>query len=111
MVVSAVVLYPNEEGKKFDMDYYLATHMPLVAKHWGPMGLKSWEIVKFDAGLGGSAPAQSVQALLYWESVDSIRKALDSDATKVVFGDVPNFTDISPSFMMGNIMGKEVLSS
>ena len=35
------VLYPAKEGAKFDLDYYLATHMPLVSKHWSGLGLKS----------------------------------------------------------------------
>jgi hypothetical protein len=29
------ILYLNGEGKKFDMDYYASTHMPLVARLLG----------------------------------------------------------------------------
>lgn len=35
------VVYPAKEGAKFDMDYYLKSHMPLVEKTWKSYGLKS----------------------------------------------------------------------
>lgn len=38
------VLYPRKA--KFDMDYYLATHMPLVTKHWTQHGLKKYTVTQ-----------------------------------------------------------------
>ena len=29
-MIKVSVFYPNEEGKKFDMDYYLNSHIPMV---------------------------------------------------------------------------------
>jgi hypothetical protein len=29
------VFYPNEEGKKFDMDYYLNSHIPMIQEKLG----------------------------------------------------------------------------
>jgi len=29
-MIKVSVLYPNEKGKKFDMDYYGTKHLPLV---------------------------------------------------------------------------------
>ncbi len=29
-MIKVTVLYPNEEGKKFDLDYYLNKHLPMV---------------------------------------------------------------------------------
>jgi hypothetical protein len=29
-MIKVSVFYANEEGKKFDMDYYLNSHIPLV---------------------------------------------------------------------------------
>ena len=42
------VSYPRVEGAKFDMDFYLNTHMKLVEKHWGPCGMKDWTVVQFE---------------------------------------------------------------
>jgi hypothetical protein len=34
-MIKVSVLYPNSEGCKFDMAYYLATHMPMVRDKLG----------------------------------------------------------------------------
>jgi hypothetical protein len=30
-IIKMTILYPNGEGKKFDMDYYSTKHMPMIA--------------------------------------------------------------------------------
>lgn len=42
------VSYKRVEGMTFDMDYYEKVHMPACEKHWGPQGLESWTVVKFE---------------------------------------------------------------
>ena len=34
-MIKLSVFYPNDEGKKFDKDYYINTHMPLTIKLQG----------------------------------------------------------------------------
>jgi hypothetical protein len=46
------ILYPNGEGKTFDMDYYEKKHMPMVAGFIGK-NLKFYEI---DKGIAGRTP-------------------------------------------------------
>ncbi|CAD0099736.1 unnamed protein product [Aureobasidium mustum] len=95
---SSSVIYPK--GTKFNMDYYLSTHMPLVQKNWGSYGLKKWTVVQM--------PEDSeycVQAILEWESEDSSKKALASETASTVFGDVKNFSDKQPTFLDGNVVG------
>ncbi len=33
------IFYPNEEGKKFDMDYYINSHIPMVMEKLGGAGV------------------------------------------------------------------------
>jgi hypothetical protein len=42
MSVVSIVLYANEDNIKFDMNYYLKKHMPMVLEIWGPFGLIDW---------------------------------------------------------------------
>jgi len=104
MPSSALVIYPAESDAKFDMPYYLKTHMPLVSKHWSEFGLQEWEVVQLGPGPDGSKP-YSVVARLTWDSLDGLRKALGSESAKTVFGDVENFSNKSPVFLMGDIVG------
>ena len=83
-----------------DMSYYMSTHMPLVAKHWTPLGLKSWKVLQF--------PPESpycVQATLEWGSMDDFKAAAGHESAKEVMGDIKNFSDKEPVLMSGEVVG------
>lgn len=81
------VLYANEEGSAFDMNYYLSTHMPLCGKIWGPHGLQSWQVIQFITHADGSAPPYKVQAILYRDNLESLNNILRGKS-KPIFDDV-----------------------
>lgn len=98
MPATVTVVYP--QGAKFDMDYYLKTHMPLVQKRWSSYGLQSWKVLKF-----GDDTPYCVQATLEFDSMDSFQKAASGEEAKEVLGDIPNFSDKEPAIMPGEIVG------
>ncbi|KIY02323.1 uncharacterized protein Z520_02461 [Fonsecaea multimorphosa CBS 102226] len=104
MTVNATVLYPTEADATFDLDYYLKTHMPLVSKNWSKYGLKSWQVIQYQTAPDGSKP-YNIGALLTWESADGLKNALAGEEAATVFGDVPNFSNKSPIFIAGDIVG------
>lgn len=104
MSVKVTVLYENKEGSKFDMDYYLKTHMPLVSKSWEQYGLKGWEVMEFKPSPDGTVPPYQVQATLIWDSQEDFKKGLESPETPTVLGDVANFTDLQPILMGGPVL-------
>ncbi len=84
------VMYPA--GGRFDMDYYLGHHMPLVRERWSSFGLHEARVVRgVSTPDGGEAPYQ-VMALLTWESADAFQKAAAAHGAEI-FGDIPKFTD------------------
>lgn len=110
MTFTAVVVYPNELDTTFDTDYYLQTHMPLVAKHWGPIGLKSWNVVKYDRDLAGTSPKYLIAANLVWESEEAVKAAVSGETAPIIFGDIPNFTNKQPVTLAGSTIGKQEIS-
>ena len=70
------VLYPRTEGGKFDMEYFLRQHLPLVDKAWGAALIKK----EIDAGLSGPGPGTPptyvAAAHLYFDSIESFQAAL-----------------------------------
>ena len=74
------VLYPNAEGKHFDVDYYRDSHMVLVKKLLKPYGLLGTGIEK---GLAGIDPNQPVPFLcigsMVYSSVEDFQKAFEGD--------------------------------
>lgn len=106
MTSTASVLYPRQADAKFDMDYYLKTHMPLVEKHWKPLGLEKWQVVDFEAtDAAGDASPYVVGCYLTWTSKASQEAAAPSPGTAEIMGDIPNFTNIKPILVSGAITG------
>lgn len=95
------VMYPT--GPKFDADYYLKTHMPLVKDRWGPHGLKSAQVLRGAAKPDGSAPDYQMIALLTFGSLDDF-KAAGKAHGREVFADIANFTDADAVVQINDIL-------
>lgn len=100
-MATVTVLYPAKEGATFDMDYYKAKHMPLVAKRWGPFGLKDFQVTD----LRSAAQPYTVQATLHWDTVDGFAKAAAEHGPEIM-GDVTNFSSEQPVIVQGPIVQK-----
>ncbi len=72
-MIAVTVLYRNTDALKFNMDYYLNTHMPLVGKLLGT----ALQGVQVQHGLSGAAPGSKPEFLvitqLKFSSVESSR--------------------------------------
>ena len=51
-MIKVSVLYPNTAGCKFDMNYYLNQHMPMVQQKLGP----ACKRMAVEEGIAGGAP-------------------------------------------------------
>src|ERR1700720_4672527 len=51
-LIKVSLLYPNTEGCKFDMNYYLNQHMPMVQQKLGP----ACKRMAVEEGIAGGAP-------------------------------------------------------
>ena len=104
MTVTVTVMYPNTSGSKFDMDYYLGTHMDLVGKRWGDKMISA-RAVKGVASGDPDAPAPyQVMAILEVESAEAFGQMVDEHGAEIM-GDIPNFTDVSPVLQISENLG------
>jgi uncharacterized protein (TIGR02118 family) len=103
MVYVVNVGYPSTPGARFDNDYYIKKHMPLVAQKWEEYGLKSWNVTEFNPH---EAP-YVIQASLTFKDKKSFEEA--SANGKEVFGDIENFTDLKPTLYHGHEIGAQKL--
>ena len=96
------ILYPNGEGKTFDMDYYENKHMPMVAGFLGK-NLKFYEI---DRGIAGRTPNDKVPYLavgyFYIKDVAEYNKAIGQNRD-VVVSDFKNYTNIQPVIQISEV--------
>ena len=92
-MITMYVTYPGDAGTRFDRDYYVRYHVPLVMACWGPLGLEScgafWPA---DADAGTIAIAECK-----FRDEASVRAALASSDTPRVMADIVRFTDAIPA--------------
>lgn len=104
MTITVTVKYPNTPGSKFDMDYYLGSHMDLVQELWGPK-LLSVRAVKGLATPDPDTPAPyQVMAILELDSVEDLQGLIETHGAAVM-GDIPNFTDVAPVVQISENLG------
>ena len=100
-MIKVTVMYPNEEGKKFDMDYYVNKHIPMVAVLLTPGGLIRCEVEKGISGTDPNSPPMHVAVgCLYFSAVEEVHAAFSTHG-RAIMGDIPNYTDITPQFLIG----------
>jgi uncharacterized protein (TIGR02118 family) len=102
-MISVVVLYPNKVGSKFDLDYYVHRHLPLVRNRLEPMGMRSMAYT-VECAMDRLAPSQAyrLSAELRFDDMNSARRALQAHGPETQ-ADIPNFTDVTPVILIGEV--------
>jgi len=101
-MVKVTILYPNGDGKTFDMDYYSEKHMPMVANLLGD----SLKLLAIDKGISGRTPDEPMPYLaigyLYFDKLSAYQKSFGPNAEKIV-GDIPNYTNTQPILQISEV--------
>lgn len=102
-MIKVSVLYPNTEGKKFDVDYYTNKHVQLVMESLGD-SLKGATI---ESGLSGGKPGSPapyiIMANMYFDTLEDFQNSFGPNTDKIM-GDLPNFTDIEPTLQISEVL-------
>ena len=104
-MIKISILYPNDKGSRFDLRYYVETHMPrsieLLSAHPGFKG------VSVEHGLGGAMPGTNAAYIamchFQFDSIESFMAAFTPHATELQ-GDMPNYTDIEPVIQFNEVL-------
>lgn len=96
------VFYPNSAGVKFDMNYYVSKHLPMVQKKLGPV-LKG---VAAEQGIAGGTPGTPATYVavghLLFDSVEAFQSAFAPHA-EAIMADVPNYTNVQPTIQISEV--------
>lgn len=103
-MIKVTVMYPNETGKKFDIDYYANTHVPMVAGLLTSGGLIRGEVEKGISGTDPNSPPMYVAVgSLYFNTLEEVHSAFMTHG-RAIMSDIPNYTDIEPQFLIGEVV-------
>lgn len=101
-MIKVSVLYPSKEGAKFDMGYYVKSHIPMVQKLLGA-ALKG---VAVEQGLAGGMPGTSAPFLalghLMFDSVEAFQGAFGPHG-QAIAADVANYTNVQPVIQISEV--------
>lgn len=101
-MIKISVFYPNNAGVRFDMNYYVSKHLPMVQKKVGP-ALKS---VAAEQGISGGAPGAPAPYVavghLMFDSVDEFQAAFTPHA-EAIMADVANYTNVQPIIQIAEV--------
>ena len=91
-MIRLTIMYPDAEDAYFDMDYYLATHIPLVKDKMGD-GLKGVSVERGLAGMPPGSPAvYAAVGRLLLDSLEDVQTCLaPNDAANEVITAVHRF--------------------
>jgi uncharacterized protein (TIGR02118 family) len=101
-MIKVSVLYPNSGDTKFDMNYYVTKHMPMVRQKLGA----ACKGVAVEQGIAGGAPgappAFVAMGHLLFDSADAFQKAFAPHASEIM-ADIPNYTKIQPVIQISDV--------
>lgn len=96
------VLYPRTADARFDWDYYLGTHMPMVAARFGAAALTTSVAQGIAGGTPGEAAAFVAIASFTFDSVPAFQAAFGPHAAEIL-ADIPRYTSIQPVVQISEI--------
>ena len=103
-MIRVTVLYPNEAGKKFDVDYYRTKHMKLVGDRLKDFGFVRAEV---DKGVAGGAPGSAAPFVcighVYFNALADFQKGMGVHGQEIL-ADIPNYTNIQPTMQISEIV-------
>jgi uncharacterized protein (TIGR02118 family) len=101
-MIKVSVLYPRKAGNRFDVEYYLNTHMPMSARLLGP----AIKAITVEIGVPGPGPADAAPFAAICgftcETVEDFMQAFTPVAAELQ-GDIPKYTDIAPVIQISEI--------
>ncbi len=101
--IKVSVLYPGNENTKFNMDYYLNKHVPMVSGLLGNAMIGA----TIEKGLGGGAPDAPAPYVamgnIYFNSLESFQNSFGPHA-ETIMGDVPNYTNSEPVVQISEVL-------
>lgn len=106
-MIKISVLYPYQDGARFDHDYYRDQHMPLVQTLMGEH-CKGYSV---DMGLGGATPGSPPLYIgmchIFCESLEAFEAAMTPHSERIN-GDIINYTDLIPVIQISEVRAERM---
>ena len=93
------VMYPNRNDVKFDIDYYMTTHIPMVSRLLNT----TIEVCKGIATAAGTSAPYLYTARIRVNSLEEYQAAMGQHGAQII-GDIPNYCNAQPTIQIDEIL-------
>lgn len=101
-MVKVSVMYPNREGTKFDIAYYINRRIPMVRQLLGS-SLKGVSVEHGISGMGsGSSAPYIAMGHLLFDSLEAFQTSFSPHA-QAIMEDIPKYTNSEPIVQIGDV--------
>ena len=84
-MIRVTILFPNDEGSKFDHEYYMNNHVPMAKGLLEPLGLVAFNVDKGISDTDPNAPPRfHVIAGMVFNTVEDVHNAFISAAREII---------------------------
>lgn len=94
-MVTVSVFYPKTNDLRFDHEYYVTKHVPLLKARWRGMGLEGVVVLRGQSTLDGGSCAWELIGLLTFSSGEQLRAAFAAFGAEII-ADLAHFTNVQP---------------
>lgn len=102
-MIKVSFFYPNSEGSRFDLDYYIGSHVELSRKLLSP-ALKGITVDHGRSGImPGSKPPFHAVGNLIFDSVEAFYQAIEPHV-ELLRGDVANYSDTEAVIQISEVI-------
>jgi len=91
MAFVTVIYHQPKDPAAFEK-YYWTSHIPMVGTKQAEVGFVAAELTKFDATLDGKPPTEYRQAVLWFNSMDDLKRGIATPGFKAIGDDLPHFS-------------------
>jgi len=102
-MIDVTVLYPNEDGARFDFEYWTTKHFPLLRELLGEALLSATAERGLSGPMPGSEPAFVAAAHLRFASQEAFLAAFRPHVGAIM-ADVAQYTSVSPTVQISEVL-------
>jgi len=101
-MICVMAVYPNQQGSRFDLDYYTTRHADFARGLLAPHGLTGLRVAAGEAALDGTPPPFWAVAEMTFTSRAAFEAGIAQCGARL-FADAPNYTDVEPILQFASI--------
>ncbi len=102
-MIRANAFYANSPEARFDFDYYVQRHFPMVMERLAAYGALRFEVERGLAMNDGTSAQFIAIGSIWFNDMDGLQRGLAAHGAEIL-GDAANYTNLTPLIQIGAVV-------